>query len=149
MIIVYALCNKSKGICGYGVFDGETIQEYSIEDTSILIGTGEIRNAVLDDDVIVITNCKMVLPTFCKGSHDALYPHSPIYVVCRCRADGVEGYLVLNQSCELEFVSRADMVDVCQVFIVANVRLVPLSSGKLHPVQYHIPFKHIGDIDFE
>lgn len=150
MIIIYALCNSNKSISGYGVYNFEEIQEYSIEDTSVLIQTGEIDNAVLNKGVITLTNCTSVLPTFYNKDYSPLYPRCPIYVVCRCTQNDVEGYLILNPECELQFVTRTELVATCQTHIVTNVKLKQmLRANKLFPVQVKIPFKHIGEVELE
>ena len=148
MVIIYALCDNTKSIEGYGVFDGSDIQEFNIEDTSVLIQTKEIRNAEVKDGVINIINCTSVLPTFYKNTYEPLYRHSPIYVVCRCTQKGVEGYLILNPMCMLQFVSRDELVAICKKYIVTNVRLQKLKKSKrMFPVPNKILFKNIGKVE--
>lgn len=150
MVICYALCESDKSISNYGVFDGTELVEYSIDDTSVLIQTGEIRNAKLEDGVITVTNCSSVLPTFYMDTYEPMYRTPVFYVVCRCTQQGIEGYLVLNVDCELQFVTVKQLRYLCENYLVTNVRLIPLrKSNVMYPSQYRLPFRHIGDIELE
>ena len=150
MVICYALCDNDKSINNYGVFDGTELIEYSIEDTSVLIQTGEIKNAVLEDEVITVTNCSSVLPTFYADTYEPMYRTPVFYVVCRCAQQGIEGYLVINSDCELQFVTIKQLVYLCENYLVTNVRLISLRKANvLYPSQYRLPFQHIGDIELE
>ena len=146
-LLVYELCENNRSTWGYGVFSEDGIRELDMESVLALVDTGQVNNAEIVKSKLVIKNCDSPLPKFYTSDYEPLIEDCPIYAVCTCQVNGKKGYLVISPLCRLEFVTRQELINLCQTMTVCNVYLKPLYRGGVHPVQRKMPFKYIGVVN--
>lgn len=147
--LVYELCNKDKSSWGYGVFDSKRIEDIELSKIIDMVEAGQIDNAIINKGIIKLPNCKSALPRFYKDNYILVDNQLRVYVVCKCYQDGIKGYLVIDSTAHLRFVTRSDLVTIGFLYETCNIRLQKLHCGAYHPVQFNMPFKNIGNIELK
>lgn len=156
--IICILLEPDRDIWGYGLFDFSDCSyvERTEKDVIELCKHNKIRNAKVQQEEksgVKIEKLKLLddlnlMPTFFTD-HKQAYSKQSLYVICTCRKNGVDGYLLLLPDGTLAFFTIWELRELMKTNTITNIKLKKYRrlKGK-HPIPVGIAFKYIGNIDF-